>query len=38
MAAAAGALHLDAIRVVDLTTRQAFDVTDLPDIVARLEG
>ncbi|KAF2094826.1 hypothetical protein NA57DRAFT_46113 [Rhizodiscina lignyota] len=37
LAAAPGVLHMDAVRVVDLNTREATDVTDLPDIVALLE-
>lgn len=36
-AAVPGVLHIEAIRVVDLTTRLTWDITDLPDIVAELE-
>ena len=31
---ATGALHVDAIRVVDVLTSEAIDVKDLPDIIA----
>jgi hypothetical protein len=34
VALAAGVLNLDALRIVDLGTQDAMDVTDLPDIVA----
>jgi hypothetical protein len=31
---AAGALHLEAVRVIDAGTNEATDIRDLPDIVA----
>jgi hypothetical protein len=30
----AGALHVEAVRVVDVVTNEATDIRDLPDIIA----
>ncbi|KAJ9668521.1 hypothetical protein H2201_001162 [Coniosporium apollinis] len=34
LALAAGVLHIDSLRVIDLTTKETTDIRDLPDIVA----
>lgn len=34
LALAAGVLHVDSLRVIDLTTKETTDIRDLPDIVA----
>jgi hypothetical protein len=31
---ATGALHLEAVRLVDMNTNETIDIRDLPDIVA----